>query len=100
MPTDKPTRRLPLRDLLTDAEKRTRDLIEHMATTWLARTADLRDLSRPVRKRSHYPTFVALQNAIQKMGKTDQETDELLSVLMSELEEIGEHARRERLNRR
>jgi hypothetical protein len=100
MPTDKPTRRLPLRDLLTDAEKRTRDLYEHMDKAWLGRVTDLRDLSRPVRKRSHYPTFVALQNAIQKMVQMEEETQDLLAVLMSELEEISEHARRERLNRR
>ena len=58
MPFERNLRRLPLRDLLTDAEKRNRDLIEHLHNTWLARAADLRDLSRPVRRRSHYPTLV------------------------------------------
>ncbi len=100
MLTDKPTRRLPLRDLLTDAEKRSRDLVEQMTTAWLARIGDLRDLSRPLRKRSHYPTFLALQNAIQKAVQIDEETEAMNSVLMNQLEEISEHARRERLNRR
>jgi hypothetical protein len=100
MLTDKPTRRLPLRDLLTEAEKRTRDLIEQLTSTWLARTSDLRDLSRPLRKRSHYPTFLALQNAIQKIGQANQETEGLIAILLQQLEEINEHARRERLNRR
>ena len=100
MPADKPTRRLPLRDLLTDAEKRTRDLCTHMDKTWLGSVTDLRNLSRPVRKRSHYPTFVALQNAIQKMVQIEQQTEDQLAFLMGQLEEISEHARRERLNRR
>jgi hypothetical protein len=99
MLTDKPTRRLPLRDLITDAEKRNRAIIEQM-TTWFDRATDLRDLSRPLRKRSHYPTFLALQHAIQKMVQVAEETDVLLGVLVQQLEEINEHARRERLNRR
>jgi hypothetical protein len=100
MLTDKPTRRLPLRDLITDAEKRNRALIEQIATTWLDRAADLRDLSRPLRKRSHYPTFLALRHAIQKLVQTSEEADVLIGVLVQQLEEINEHARRERLNRR
>jgi hypothetical protein len=100
MPSDKPTRRLPLRDLLTDAEKRTRDLTVHMDKTWMGGVTDLRSLSRPSRKRSHYPTLVALQNAIQKVVQIEQETEDQLAALLDELEEISEHARRERINRR
>src|SRR5215472_6955708 len=48
MISERPYRRLPLRDLMTDAEKRTRTLIEHFTTTWLEGVADLRDLSRPI----------------------------------------------------
>src|SRR5216683_2545545 len=100
MPIEKNLRRLPLRDLLTDAEKRNRDLIEHLHNTWLARASDLRDLSRPVRRRSHYPTLVALLNAIQKLLELTEETEALLVNLGHRLGEIHEHARRERLNRR
>jgi hypothetical protein len=100
MPIEKNLRRLPLRDLLTDAEKRNRDLIEHLHNTWLARAADLRDLSRPVRRRSHYPTLLALQNAIQKLLDMTQETETQIANLGQRLSEIHEHARRERLNRR
>jgi hypothetical protein len=100
MLTDKPTRRLPLRDLLTDAEKRTRALIEEMGTTWLERATDLRDLSRPLRKRSNYPTLLALQHAIQKLVQLTEQTDALVMPLLQELDEINEHGRRERLNRR
>jgi cell division protein FtsB len=100
MISDRPFRRLPLRDLMTDAEKRTRDLIEHFTVTWLARLADLRDLSRPIRKRSHYPTLLALQNALQKTIQTNEETRRQIDFLSQELNEILEHARREKLARR
>jgi hypothetical protein len=100
MITERSFRRLPLRDLLTDAEKRVRDLHEHFNVTWLARVADLRDLSRPVRKRSHYPTLLAMQNALQKTIETNAETRQIIDYLILELNEILEHARREQLSRR
>jgi hypothetical protein len=100
MISEKSFRRLPLRDLMTDAEKRARDLVEHFTVTWIARVSDLRDLSRPIRKRSHYPALLALQNAVQKTIETNEETRHLVEYLMQELAEILEHARREYLMRR
>ncbi len=86
---------------MTDAEKRTRDLAtEKLGTTWLSCVADLRDLSRPLRKRSPYPSLLALQNAIEKVLDMHGETVELLESLLHELDEIHDHARRERMNRR
>jgi hypothetical protein len=99
MAVEKTYRRLPLRDLMTDAEKRSRSVAEHINTTWLTRVADLRDLSRPLRRKSHYPTLLALQNAMQKVIELTGETGELLEYLDRQLGEIREHARRERLNR-
>lgn len=100
MISERSFRRLPLRDLMTDAEKRVRDLHEHFNVTWLARVGDLRDLSRPIRKRSHYPTLHALQNALHKALQTNDETRQLIDYLAQELNEILEHARREQLARR
>jgi hypothetical protein len=99
MQTEKSFRRLPLRDLLTDAEKRCRDLAEHMHVTWLARVSDLRELSRPVRRRSHYPTLLALLNALEKVEQTHAETLRMMDYLTQELEGIREHARREQVSR-
>lgn len=99
MSSAKTQRRLPLRDMMTDAEKRARDLADHFHITWLARAADLRDLSRPIRRRSHYPTVVALLHAIEKLAQMNQETQSQIEYLTQELEEIRDHARRERLNR-
>src|SRR5579875_3394620 len=100
MLTERSFRRLPLRDLMTDAEKRVRDLHEHFNVTWLARVADLRDLSRPVRKRSHYPTLYALQNALLKTVEINDETRQLIEYLIEELNEIRQHARREQMTRK
>ncbi len=100
MPLDKSFRRLPLRDLMTDAEKRTRDLIQQFNSTWLTQAAELRDLSRPLRKKSHYPSLKTLKNALDRMLQIDQDTAVLIDHLSQELEEICEQARRERYSRR
>jgi hypothetical protein len=99
MPIDRPARRMTLRQLLTHAEKCARDLIEHVQTTMLVRTSDFRDLSRPVRRRSHYPTMVALQNAMRKLIESGQEAQVLGTYLLEQMQEIRESARRERVNR-
>ncbi|MFO0877311.1 MAG: hypothetical protein U0840_08035 [Gemmataceae bacterium] len=99
MANEKPYRRLPLRDLVTDAEKRSRDLADHYGTTWINAAIDLRDLSRPLRRKSHYPTVMALHNAVLKLSRQTQESEELLQYLERQLSEIRDHARRERLNR-
>jgi hypothetical protein len=99
MALEKTYRRLPLRDLMTDAEKRARDLAEHYGNTWANGVNDLRDLSRPIRRKSHYPTLLALQNAMQKALRLTYESQELLEYLEQQLAEIRDHARRERMNR-
>jgi hypothetical protein len=99
MALDKPARRLPLRDLMTDAEKRSRDIVEHFNAAWLLRISDLRDLSRPVRRKSHYPTFQALLNSLNKLLASHEEAEEMIAYLSQQLDEIREHTRRERLAR-
>jgi hypothetical protein len=99
MALEKTYRRLPLRDLMTDAEKRSRGVAEHLNSTWVGTVTDLRDLSRPLRRKSHYPTLLALQNSLQKVVQLTAETAELLEYLERQLNEIRDHARRERLNR-
>jgi hypothetical protein len=98
-PLEKPFRRLPLRDLMTDAEKRTRDLAEHLHTTWMTRITDLRELSRTVRKRSHFPTLIALLNSYEKLQEVQAETERHLDLLRQELDEIKTHAQREKVAR-
>jgi hypothetical protein len=97
---ERPTRRMTLRQQLTHVEKCSRDLIEHFQGTVIPYITDVRDLSRPVRRRSHYPALVAVQNALNKLNQCSDETLEALTYLVEQLQEIREHARRERVSRR
>lgn len=99
MAIEKPYRRLPLRDLLTDAEKRSRDAADKIHNLLLVSLSDLRDLSRPLRRKSHYPTLLALQNSLQKALEMIAEVGELIQYMERQLTEIRDHARRERFNR-
>jgi hypothetical protein len=100
MMIERPQRRMTLRQLLTHSEKVVRDLLEHLNTVLLPREQDFRDLSRPIRRRSHYPTLLALHNALEKLHEADGETQQSTDYLLELLEEIREHAKRERVNRR
>jgi hypothetical protein len=91
---------MTLRQLLTNSEKCSRDLAEQLHSTMLSRVADCRELSRPVRRRSHYPTVIALVNALNKLQQANEEIDAVVTFLLDQLDEIREHARRERFNRR
>ncbi len=99
MAVERPARRMTLRQLLTHAEKCARDLLEHIQSTVLSQVSDFRDLSRPVRRRSHYPTMVALGNALKKLAAASTEAEALATYLQEQMLEIREHARRERVNR-
>src|SRR5687767_10817014 len=99
MAGDKPVRRMTLRQLLTHSEKCARDLIELVHTGFLMRVVDFRDLSRPVRRKSHYPTILAMQNSLRKLLESVQRTQELTDSLNEHMEAIREHANRERVNR-
>jgi C4-dicarboxylate-specific signal transduction histidine kinase len=96
---EKPIKRLTLRELLTDAEKRARQLAEHLQSQWLARAVDVRELSRTVRRRSHFPTVTALHNSVQKLLDLSRETEGQMDYLVQELEAIRDHARREKSQR-
>src|SRR5262245_12782856 len=99
MVTDKPVQRMTLRQLLTAAEKLSRDLIEQVQNNVLTRVSDFRDLSRPVRRRSHYPALVAVQNALKKLVENVEEIDIIADYLQEHLAAIREHATRERVHR-
>jgi inhibitor of KinA sporulation pathway (predicted exonuclease) len=92
----RPSRRMTLRQQMTHVEKLTRDMIEHINSTYLANISDLRELSRPVRKKSHYPTLVAMANSLNKITQTTTETNEFLDYLLEQLQAIRDHAKRER----
>ncbi len=100
MVIERPARRMTLRQQLTHAEKCSRDLIEHFQQSVLGVMADFRDLSRPVRRRSHYPTMLAICNSLKKYSSAGAETMEMIEYLQEQLQGIREHSRRERVSRR
>ncbi len=99
MGSEKPIRRMTLRQLLTHSEKCSRDLIDLVQSHFLSRVSEFRDLSRPVRRRSHYPTMLAMYNALRKLAESAQQAQEMTKTLDEHLDVIREHAHRERVNR-
>ena len=55
---------------------------------WLSRAVDVRELSRTVRRRSHFPTVTALHNSVQKLLELSRETEGQMDYLVQELEAI------------
>lgn len=100
MAIDRPQRRMTLRQQMTHSEKIVRDLVEHIHSVLLPREVDYRDLTRPVRRKSHYPTLMALHNALNKLQDAGAEAHGMAEYLLEQFGEIREHARRERINRR
>jgi C4-dicarboxylate-specific signal transduction histidine kinase len=99
MSNDFSVRRMTLRQLLTHTDKCARDLQEQIYASLLTQLSDFRDLSRPVRRRSHYPTMLAMNNALRKLLQANEEAKGLARQLEEYLSEIREHAKRELVNR-
>jgi hypothetical protein len=99
MAVEKATRRMTLRQLLTHTEKLSRDVLEHCRASLWVRLDEFRDLSRPVRRRSSYPTMVSVQNAMNKLQEVYDETVRMGEQLQEELQEIRERAKREQATR-
>jgi len=98
--TDRPQRRMTLRQLLTHSEKVVRGRIDHLNRVLLPREQEFRYRSRPIRRRSHYPTLLAMHNSLTKLHQAGEETQQMADYLLELLKEIREHAKRDRINRR
>ncbi len=94
MLTEKSVRRMPLRQLLMHSEKCTRDLIEHLLASLLPYLTEYRELSRPVRRRSSYPSMITMHNALRKAQQASDETRQMIEYLLSRYEDIVEHSKR------
>jgi hypothetical protein len=90
---------MTLRQLLTHSEKCARDLADLVHTQFLTRVSDFRDLSRPVRRRSHYPAMLAMQNALRRVAESAEQVQILTDFLNEHLDAIRDHANREKINR-
>src|SRR3977135_4035348 len=97
---EKSLRRLPLRQLLASSDKTAREVAELVHTHLLPRVIDFRDLTRPVRRKSHYPTMLAFQNGLRLIAEAHAQLQVLIAILQEHLDAIRDHAQREKLNRK
>ena len=95
MKIERSTKRMTLREHLTHTEKCTRDLAEHFKESLVPATSEFRDLSRPVRKRSGFPSRMALQNMLAKLEQSGTEAMMLCGYVLEELKTIAETTKRE-----
>lgn len=94
MAISKPTRRMTLLELLVHTEKYCHDLREQFRVNFWPALSEFRDLSRPVRKRSHFPTMVAMQNGLKAVNEAGKDLDQMVEYMLEWLEEILDHAHR------
>lgn len=99
MAIPKPNRRLTLQQLLVHTEKHCKEVHDNFRITVWPSLSEFRDLARPVRKRSNFPTMVALQNSLNHVVTNFKEADEMVKALMEWLEETLELAQRQQKHR-
>jgi hypothetical protein len=100
MALDQSFRRMTLRQLLTLSAKCSHDLQEQLKGMLAPRIAEFRDLSRPVRRRSHYPTLKSMRNALNRLVEAEKEVTTMVEYLLEQLNLIQTQARRDAENRR
>ena len=100
MVSDRPIRRMTLRELLTHAGKMTHEVSDLTNRSFQSRLADLRDLSRPTRRNSQYPSVISLQNAVLHYAEGSRELLDVMASLEEHVQAIREQASRARFERR
>jgi hypothetical protein len=95
-----PINRMTLRQLMTHAEKLARDVNDYVTSDLLTKLSDLHELSRPVRRKSQYPTISTLRNSVQHVDESLQGLIKLMTTVQEHLEAISQQAQRGRSSRR
>ena len=90
---------MTLRDLLTHTEKMTRDVIETVHGQYMPKVTEFRELSRPARKKSQYPTLLGLDHAAQRVEVAVTDLRGLMKSVEENVAAIAERIRKERLER-
>ncbi|MCS7160449.1 MAG: hypothetical protein RMJ19_08250 [Gemmatales bacterium] len=91
----KPISRMTLQELLTQAQKCTRDLAEHFHAGVFNTLADFHEVTRPSRKKSRFPTVQAVKNSLDKFSEAAEETILLSDLLIDFLQETLRRAKLE-----
>lgn len=99
MVSERPLNRLPLRDVLAQASRLMHEIAEFANKTYQNGVTDLHELSRPARKKSHFPTVVALENGLIHYEANGKELDRLLASLEDHIKVIREQGNRARNER-
>jgi hypothetical protein len=99
MPLGKTPRRMTLLQLLVHTEKYTHDLREQFRVNFWPSLSEFHDMSRPVRKRSGFPTLVALRNGLERVLEASKDLEKMVDNLATWTDEILDHARREQARR-
>ncbi len=73
---------------------------EEVSKDFLSRLTECRELTRPVRRRTHYSSMKHLQNGLRRLKEAADRLDAICNQLMDDLDAVREHAQRERLSRR
>ena len=95
-----PIQRMTLRQLMTHAEKLARDVNEYVTSDLLTKLSDLHELSRPVRRKSQYPTIATLRNSVQHVDESLEGLLKLMATVQEHLDAITQQAQRSRTSRR
>lgn len=95
MRIERPKRHMTLREHITHTEKVARDLAVFFKENLIPSIAEFRDLTRPVRRRSNYPTRQALQNNLGKLEQSGTEAMMLCGFVLDEMKHIGDSTKRE-----
>jgi hypothetical protein len=95
MPTEKPLRRMTLHDLLKSVSRSARELTEQTRGDFVGHLSDCRELSRPARARSRYPSFIAFYNAFRRIEEAQEENQERYQTLLKQLRMVRKVARKQ-----
>jgi hypothetical protein len=99
MAVERPLDRMPLRNILAQASKITHEIADLCNKNMPPRLADLHELSRANRKKSHYPTIVAVENGVHHYRETSTEILNLVKSLEEHLDAIRQQSNRARMER-
>lgn len=84
-----PASRLPVRQVLNLTEREMRELTDLLRKNLADCLNDFLELSRPVRRRSQYPTLIALGNGLSRVEDHAELVLEKIDLILDYLEAIA-----------
>jgi hypothetical protein len=95
MPIEKPLRRMTLHDLIKGVSRSSRELAEQARGEVVPHLSDFRELTRPTRARSRYPSFIAVYNALRRIEEAQEEYQLRYETLLKQLRMVRKVARKQ-----